>query len=510
MVSLSITVSAQDPATSAVDALVVNVFEGEKVSECTLASLDQRLRGALGRLADLGELDGKLYRTTLIPTEGLIAAPRLLLVGSGKRAEFDNHRARNVAGAAVRALLKRPVATAAIWIRGTSDGANLAAAVANGAVLATFDPGEYKTKREEPLPKLSTLTILESSVQRAGAAEIGAKRGAIIAEAANFARHLANAPGNILTPEKLAEEAARAASECGFSIEVLDRAHMAALGMTALLGVAQGSEQPPMTIVMSYRGRGGDGYDLSLIGKGVTFDTGGISIKPAENMHLMKEDMAGAAATIGTMSAIARLGLQVNVLGVVPAVENMPSGHAMRPGDVLTALNGKTIEVLNTDAEGRIILADAICYAQRLGAKRIVDAATLTGAVVVALGHQAVGLLGTPQAWVDQVKEASEQAGERLWQLPLFDEYAQQLKSEIADVANVGGRAAGTITGAMFIRQFVDEDVSWAHLDIAGTAWTEKEEPYLAKGPTGIPLRTFVALAQALEQESGRAKDAPG
>jgi leucyl aminopeptidase len=270
--------------------------------------------------------------------------------------------------------------------------------------------------------------------------------------------------------------------------------------MGALLGVAQGSAQPPMTIVMTYRGRGGEGYDVALIGKGVTFDTGGISIKSAQDMHLMKEDMAGAAATIGAVSAIARLGLRVNVLGVVPAVENMPSGHAMRPGDVLTAMNGTTIEVLNTDAEGRIILADAICYAQRLGAKRLVDAATLTGAVVVALGHQAVGLLGTPQDWVDQVKSASEKAGERLWQLPLFDEYAQQLKSDIADVANVGGRAAGTITGAMFIRQFVDEGVSWAHLDIAGTAWTEKEEPYLAKGPTGVPVRTFVALAETLEQ----------
>jgi leucyl aminopeptidase len=217
-------------------------------------------------------------------------------------------------------------------------------------------------------------------------------------------------------------------------------------------------------------------------------------------MHLMKEDMAGAAATIGAMSAIARLRLRANVLGIVPAVENMPSGHAMRPGDVLTAMNGKTIEVLNTDAEGRIILADAICYAQRLGAKRVVDAATLTGAVVVALGHEAAGLLGTPQEWVDEVKRASETAGERLWQLPLFEEYAEQIKSQVADVANVGGRAAGTITGAMFIRQFVDEGVSWSHLDIAGTAWTERDLPYLAKGPTGMPMRTFVALAEAVQK----------
>jgi leucyl aminopeptidase len=498
--SLNVTVSAQDPSECAVDALVVNVFEGDKPTESPLAALDQKLQGMLVRLSDLSELEGKPYRTTLLPTAGLISAPRLLLVGSGKRSDFDCHRARNVAGAAIRALRGRPVSSVGIWMRGKSDGAHLADAVADGAILATFDPGEYKTKPEEPTAKISSLTILESSVQRAGAADSGARRGVVIGDATNFARHLANAPGNILTPEKLAAEAARAASEAGFSIEVLDPNHMAALGMGALLGVAQGSAQPPMTIVMTYQGRGGEGYDVALIGKGVTFDTGGISIKSAQDMHLMKEDMAGAAATIGAVSAIARLGLRVNVLGVVPAVENMPSGHAMRPGDVLTAMNGTTIEVLNTDAEGRIILADAICYAQRLGAKRLVDAATLTGAVVVALGHQAVGLLGTPQDWVDQVKSASEKAGERLWQLPLFDEYAQQLKSDIADVANVGGRAAGTITGAMFIRQFVDEGVSWAHLDIAGTAWTEKEEPYLAKGPTGVPVRTFVALAETLEQ----------
>jgi leucyl aminopeptidase len=273
---------------------------------------------------------------------------------------------------------------------------------------------------------------------------------------------------------------------------------MVALGMGALLGVARGSEQPPALIVMRHRGRGGDDWDLALIGKGVTFDTGGISIKPAADMHLMKEDMAGGAATIGAMSAIARLKVPANVLGLVPAVENMLSGQAMRPGDVLTALNGKTIEVLNTDAEGRLILADAVAYAQRLGAKRLVDAATLTGAVIVALGHEAAGLLGTPQNWVDQVRSAGEKAGERLWQLPLYDEYAEQLKSQIADVANVGGRAAGTITGAMFIRQFVDNGISWAHLDIAGTSWSEKERPYLAEGPTGFPVRTFVALAEAL------------
>ncbi|HVC32701.1 MAG TPA: leucyl aminopeptidase [Chloroflexota bacterium] len=503
MATINVAVSAQEPAACAVDALVVNIFEDEQVPQSTLAALDQQLHGAISRLVELGEQDGKLYHTAFIPTAGLIAAPRLLLVGSGKRSDFDARRARNVAGAGIRALLRQPVSSVAIWPRSATDGAKLAEPSVEGAILATFDPGEYKTKPRQSRANLSHLTILEPGAKQTSAAESAARRGAVVGEAANFARRLAIAPGNILTPEKLAAAATRAASDDGFAITVLDRAHMAALGMGALLGVAEGSEQPPMTIVMTYKGRGGEGYDVGLVGKGVTFDTGGISIKPAAEMHLMKEDMAGAAATIGAMSAIARLGLRVNVLGVVPAVENMPSGHAMRPGDVVTALNGTTIEVLNTDAEGRMILADAICYAQRQGAKHLVDAATLTGAVVVALGHQATGLLGTPQSWVDQVKSASERAGERLWQLPLFPEYAEQLKSDVADIANVGGRAAGTITGAMFIREFVHDGNCWAHLDIAGTAWTDKEEPYLANGPTGTPLRTFVALAEALQQKEG-------
>ncbi len=504
MADLQITVSAQPPAALAVDALVVNIFEGEKPGESTLAALDQKLQGELGRLADLDELPSKLYQTILLPTNGAIAAPRLLLVGSGKRGEFSTNLARNVAGAAVRALLHRPVETAALWIRGTSDGADLAEAVANGAVLATYDPGEYKTTREAPKKHLNAVTILESSVQRANGADAGAVRGRILGEAANFARHLANAPGNILTPQSLAAEAMQAGRSAGFDVDVLDKARMGELGMGALLGVSEGSEQPPATIVMRYRGRGDSDIDLALIGKGVTFDTGGISIKPATDMHLMKEDMAGAAATIGALVAIARLGLKQNVLGVVPAVENMPSGHAMRPGDVLTALNGKTIEVLNTDAEGRLILADAICYAQQLGARRLVDAATLTGAVVIALGHEAAAVLGSPQNWVDQVMASANAVGERVWQLPLFDEYLEQLKSQVADVANVGGRAAGTITAAKFLQQFVNDGVAWAHFDIAGTAWLEREVPYLAKGPTGFPLRGFVELARQLEKSASR------
>jgi leucyl aminopeptidase len=497
---MNVTVATQEPAKVAADALVVNLFEGEKPNAGRLAALDQRLNGGITQAVDLGEAAGRLYATAVLPSAGSLATPRLLVIGAGKSADFDQNRARNLAGAAVRAIGRRPIASLALWLTGPDGSTTFPEATVNGAVLASFDPGEYKSKPDETRPILTSLTVVETDSGKAAAAKAQAERGSVLGEAANLARHLANAPGNLLNPSRLADEAIRGGTADGFAVDILDRSRMASIGMGALLGVAQGSEQPPALIVMTYRGRDGEDFDLAIVGKGVTFDTGGISIKPAADMHLMKEDMAGAAATIGAMSAIARLRVRSNVLGIVPAVENMPSGRAMRPGDVLTAMNGKTIEVLNTDAEGRIILADAICYAQQLGAKRIVDAATLTGAVVVALGHEAAGLLGTPQEWVDEVKRASERAGERLWQLPLYEEYTEQLKSQVADVANVGGRAAGTITGAMFIRQFVDDGVSWSHLDIAGTAWTERDLPYLAKGPTGMPMRTFVALAEAAQK----------
>lgn len=496
---MNVTVASQAPASVSADALAVNVFDGERIAGSRLAALDELLHGAITRAIDLGEVTGKLYSTTVIPTAGAITAPRVVAVGAGKKGEFDQNRARNVTGATVRALARRPIESLAVWFNGDDGGESPADSIVSGALLASFDPGEYKTKPNENNVTITSLIVVEPDPARKVATEARAERGRILGEAANFARHLANAPANLLTPERLADQAARAGSSDGFEVDILDRARMASVGLGGLLGVAQGSAQPPALIVMTYRGRGGDGFDLTLVGKGVTFDTGGISIKAATDMHLMKEDMAAAAATIGAMSAISRLHLRVNVLGVVPAVENMTSGTALRPGDVLKAMNGKTIEVLNTDAEGRIILADAIGYAQSIGAKRIVDAATLTGAVVVALGHHASGLLGTPQEWVDVVKRASDKVGERAWQLPLYDEYFEQIKSQVADVANVGGRAAGTITGAMFIRQFVDEGVAWAHLDIAGTAWTESDQPYLAKGPTAVPLRTFVALAEGLQ-----------
>jgi leucyl aminopeptidase len=335
--------------------------------------------------------------------------------------------------------------------------------------------------------------ILAASHGDADALKSGIERGRIIAEAANFGRDVINEPSNVMTPTELARRAEDVAKTYGLDLEVLEEAEMKDLGMGSLLGVAQGSAEPAKLIVLRYTPKVPSEETIAIVGKGVTFDTGGISIKPSDGMEKMKYDMAGGATTLAAMRAIAQLKPALNVLGLVPAVENMPGGRAQRPGDVVRSMSGKTIEVINTDAEGRLILCDAISYARKLGATKIVDLATLTGAVSVALGDVYVAILGNNQDWIDAVIAASKRAGEKLWQLPLSSEYREQIKSEIADIKNVGGRKAGTITAAYFLREFVD-DVPWAHLDIAGTAWNETGKSHLAVGPTGVCVRTLVSL----------------
>ena len=317
----------------------------------------------------------------------------------------------------------------------------------------------------------------------------------MLGEAQNFARGLVNEPANRLTPLGMADAARKMAAEFGLECEVLDRDAMEKLGMGSLLGVALGSAEPPVLIVLRYRPATPQGSaHLGLVGKGVTFDTGGISIKPSEGMEKMKYDMAGGAAMIGAMRAIAQLRPAIAVSAFVPCVENMPGSRAQRPGDIVTAMNGKTIEVINTDAEGRLILADALTYARRQGCTHLVDAATLTGAVAVALGHLNVGLFASEDAMRDRLLAASRAEGERMWLLPLEDDYKEYLKSAFADIANVGGRWGGAVTAAVFLKEFA-EDTPWVHLDIAGTAWLDESKPYLAKGPTGLPVRTLVRLA---------------
>jgi len=455
------------------DALAVPVFEGRK--EDRFGSSD---------LYASGEVTGKLGELTLIHHPNGAAAKRVLLVGAGKPDQFDPNVARRVAGIAARYLKQKSLKNVAFL---TENGENFAISAVEGAILGNFDPDRYKSGNDRK--SLDSFTVVGD------VSDAAAEQGRIIAEAQNFTRTLVNEPANRLGPSGVAEAARGMAEQHGLECEVLDETRMRELGMGALLGVAMGSAQPPCLIVLRYRPAQDSGKaHLGLVGKGVTFDTGGISIKPAEGMEKMKYDMAGGATMIGAMQAIAQLKPAIPVTAFIPCVENMPGSRAQRPGDIVTAMSGKTIEVINTDAEGRLILADALVYARRQGCTHLVDAATLTGAIVVALGHLRVGLFSNNDALRDRVLAAAETEGERTWAMPLDEEYKDYLKSAFADLANVGGRWGGACTAAMFLREFAEE-TPWVHLDIAGTAWIDDEKPHLAKGPSGLPLRTMVRLA---------------
>jgi len=473
------------------DALAVGVFEGEKPDAGVLAELDQRTGGVLTSLIETGEFTGKSSESAYVHSTGEMKARRLLLLGAGKRDEFNANNVRRMAGTAARTLRGKKARTFAFLQRFGLAVGDSAQAATEGALLALLEPDKYHTsdKTESHLDQM----ILATDGNDFDATKTGIERGRIIAEATNFGREVINEPSNVMTPTEMANKAAEVAKAYGLTLDVLDEDQMRELGMGSLLGVAQGSAEPAKLIVLSYKAKPKSDETVAIVGKGVTFDTGGISIKPADGMEKMKYDMAGGATTIAAMHAIAQLKPSVNVLGIVPATENMPGGRAQRPGDVVRAMTGKTIEVINTDAEGRLILADAVAYARKLGATKIVDLATLTGAVSIALGDVYVAILGNNQEWIDTVIAAAKKSGEKFWQLPLDKEYREQIKSEIADIKNIGGRKAGTITGAYFIREFV-EDTPWVHLDIAGTAWNDSTKPYLAIGPTGVCVRTLVNL----------------
>jgi len=385
-------------------------------------------------------------------------------------------------------------------VSGDVDLAGFLQAAVEGLTLGEFSGGTYKTDEgslgSAPRSTVVLPDVADTSPESPARLDGALDRGRLLGECSNLARALANEPGNTLTPREFATRAAQVAGEGGATVEVLDEHQIEALGMGLLLGVARGSSEPPRLLVCRHepRGAAAGGPVLGLVGKGITFDSGGISIKPAEGMERMKDDMAGGAAVVCAMRAIARLNAPIRVVGVVPATENMPGGRAVKPGDILRSAEGKTVEVINTDAEGRLILGDGLWYARRLGATHLVDTATLTGAVVVALGKLTSGIFGTPDWWVDQVRRVAERAGDRVWPMPLVDEYREQLKSEIADFTNTGGRPAGAITAALFLREFTG-GLPWAHLDIAGTAWADEPRPYLPKGPSGVAVRTLAELA---------------
>ncbi|HXU37607.1 MAG TPA: leucyl aminopeptidase [Blastocatellia bacterium] len=472
------------------DALVVTIYEGEKADDGALKELDERTGGIVSEMLGTDEMRGKQNDTVYIYRPGNIRAERLLLVGAGKREDFSLDTIRKVTGSAARFLRGKGARSMAILRRSQLEIGNSAQAAVEGVLLGLFEPDMYKTENKEER-RIDELILLAAAAGSEDALAQGVERGRIIGEAVNFARELSNEPSSTLTPTELAERAKETATRFGLDIDVLDEARMKELGMGALLGVARGSDEPAKMIVLRHMGNEDDSNIIAIVGKGITFDSGGISIKPAEGMEKMKYDMSGAAATLAAMRAIAQLKPRANVIGVMPTTENMPSGRAYKPGDVLRAMSGKTIEVINTDAEGRLILADAISYARKMGATKIIDLATLTGAVSIALGTINVAILGNDQLFVDEIRGAAREVGERFWQLPMDKDYREMIKSDIADIKNSSGRNAGTITAAYFLREFA-EDTPWVHLDIAGTAWENDRKPYMSKGPTGVAIRTLI------------------
>jgi leucyl aminopeptidase len=496
---MQIQFEAQPFSAIAADAVVTYVFEGDNRIEGIVAEINRAMGGRLEPLAKSGELNGKPLEMVLIHYPQGLAAQRLLLVGAGKPDKFAPSDLLKISGAALRYLKSRGVKTFAFIVRENDRNAAAAQTITEGLLLANFESDTYRTKKEN---NKSIDSVSLAGWDPASRAEIerAIETGRLIAESQNFARALVNEPSNKMTPRILAAHAEAMARDFGLVIDVLDERRIAELKMGALLGVAQGSDEPPRVIVLRYtpsQARRG-GRALGLVGKAVTFDTGGISIKPADGMEKMKYDMGGGATMLGVMRALARLKPSIPVIAVIPATENMPGGHAQKPGDIQVAMSGKTIEVINTDAEGRLILADGITYAKKLGCTHLVDAATLTGAIVVALANVHVGAFGSPREYLDRLLDSAKAVGEKMWPMPIDDDYQEMIKSSIADIRNTGsGKGGGAIMGAWFIKEFA-EDTPWIHLDIAGTAWLDDAKPWAAKGPTGVAVRTLIDFAMKM------------
>jgi leucyl aminopeptidase len=472
------------------DALAVIIFEGEKPEQGFLRDLNERTDAVISEVIAGGEIRGKQGDVVYIHHAGRIAARRLALIGGGNIKNFGPDAMAKCAGTAARFLRTKGAHTFAFMLRPELALKSGAQAAVEGVLVGLYEPDTYKTREKEERQIDRLILIADSGSENE--LEAGIKDGQVMGDAVNLARELANEPSSDLTPSELAARAEKKAKEVGLEIDVLDEARISELGMGAFLGVSRGSEEPPKLVVLTYTPKDPANQEvIAVVGKGITFDSGGISIKPADGMDRMKYDMSGAADTLGIMYALAHRKPRVKVIGLMPTCENMPSGRAYKPGDVLHAMNGKTIEIVNTDAEGRLILADAISYARKLGATRIIDMATLTGACQVALGMVNTGLLANDQKFADDIRESGREVGEKLWQLPMDVEYRELIRSDIADMKNSGGRYGGAITAAFLLNEFA-EDTPWVHLDIAGTAWDSDRKPYMAKGPTGACVRTIV------------------
>jgi len=474
--------------------LAVPLFDSDPLDG--LSYVDEASGGALARAVAAREATGASYEQWWdhLGASGGWRIPRLLVEGAGNRERWTLDAARRWAAAVTTAVRHRRHASVALLIKDVSDGptARLVQALVEGVVLAHHEVGHLKSAPPE-LPQLQHVTIV--GADGSDGLSDAVNRGLVLGACTNLARALGNEPSNVLTPRELAARARGAAEGTSLSVTVLDEAAIADLGMGLLLGVARGSAEPPRLIVIDHNPPGAPSQPvLGLVGKGITFDTGGISIKPADGMEKMKVDMAGGAAVIGALRAVSLLGAPIRVIGVVPATENMPGGKAIKPGDVLRGAAGKTVEVINTDAEGRLILGDGLWHARQLGATHLVDVATLTGACVIALGRMMAGLFGGPPAFVDAVRAAGDLTGDRCWPMPSGDEYFDQLKSEVADMTNTGGRPGGAVTAAVFLKQFAG-GLPWVHLDIAGVAWSDDARPWQVKGATGAATRLLAELA---------------
>ena len=491
---MRVTVQVGKVETAATEVLVLTHCDGEGLGTQDAALLDRALGGSLRKLLQSKEFEGKANEVLLYHTQGSVPAKRLVLVGLGKKNDVTLETIRQAIGTAAKRARQAKAGSFTVLLPTVTpagmSSVEVAQAMVEGAILGSYQFTVYRTAAAEHA--VEGMKILIPQKGQLKQVSEGVRRGIATAEATVFVRDLCNHPSNVLTPTKVAEEAKAIAKAEKISIKILEQKEMERLGMGALLGVARGSQEPPKFIILEYNGtKKKDERPVVLVGKTITFDTGGISLKPAENMEHMKADMTGGAEVLASIRAAARLKLPLRLISILPVAENMPGGRAMKPGDVVTTLSGKTVEVQNTDAEGRLILADGLAYAMRYKPAALIDIATLTGACVVALGQFAIGMFGTDQALKEQVRKSGQKAGERVWEMPLWEEYFEQLKSDVADMRNIGGRGGGMITAALFLSKFVG-DCPWVHLDIASTDWSERERAYVPKGPTAIGTRLLL------------------
>ena len=494
---MNITVKTGDFRQEETDVVVIGMLENPDFYSGHLHLADEALGGRIRELIELGDFKGKMKDTSLLYTRGAMKTARVLLVGLGAYHELTVEKVRQGAGHAAKHVRDIGLKTATFLIPDeVPDAGNMVQAAAEAILLSLYQFNQHKTVQEDDDEKaLESITFLAESEPSQPTVERAVHRGQTIAEGTILARDLSNQPANHLTPTQLAEKAEAVAADSGLRCEVFDKATLEEKGFRTLLAVAQGSVEEPRFIILEYTPEGEGQDTVVLVGKGITFDTGGISLKPGKGMHEMKHDMSGAAAVLGAMKAVGQLKPDLHVIGVIAATENMPSGTAIKPGDVVTSYGGKTIEILNTDAEGRLVLADALGWTAQYNPQGVVDLATLTGAVITCLGHIAAGAMSTDLALMDKVKAAAEKTHERVWELPLWDDYDEGIKSKVADVQNIGDGTAGTIAGGAFLKKFV-EDYPWVHLDIAGTAWGMKGSTYIPEGASGYGVRLLVQLVE--------------